>query len=77
MSNENKVAQCDIVTFEKWINQLGGCERVARINEVHKSTLHRYCNGAEELPKLWINFMNQSKELAELKQNEANSRRRK
>ena len=75
----NKVAQCydqKLIEFGKWISEMGGCERVGKINGIHKSTLHRYINGAEELPKLWINYMNQSKENAELKQERANWRRK-
>ncbi len=75
-----EVAQCDketLIAFTKWVEDLGGVVRVAKINDIHRSTLSRYISGAEELPKLWINFMKISKENAELKQEIANSRRRK
>jgi len=53
--------------FEAWINSLGGCERVGRIHEVHRSTLSRYIAGTEPLPLLWVRYMWMSKELTTLK----------
>lgn len=50
--------------FQEWLDSLGGCERVGKIHDVHRSTLSKYVTGVEPLPMLWVRYMWMSKELA-------------
>jgi len=81
------VAQCNIEInsthpyvvqeFTAWVIDNGGPDRLAKIHDVNRSTIWRFCNNkGKGIPKLWINLMRVSMEMAELRNENARLRRR-
>jgi len=70
--NKSQVANCntseeDAIEFEKWINSLGGTNRVANVMGVDRTTIWRHMTSGK-IPKVWFRFMKMSQELAEYKE---------